>query len=250
MKIIDDLINKFRFGFKSDENIDSHAILFRNLDSHSDNISISEKIEMIRKVHKLSTKVMAAIMGVSYRTYKYYEDGSVEPNAKSIARLSSFTGVSAAWILGISKSVYDEETILALEEDYIHLDSDSHPVFAILAEGYYVTLFPLITGYLDERYSEIKNRRAVYTLQKRANIIFLLNMFIIDCVEKELFYIDLDGKIRLSMWDAFAVSNKIFISLKNLVYIHDSPPQIDKIVENSEVLFDMEAELRKIEQDR
>ncbi|GGD05118.1 helix-turn-helix domain-containing protein [Pontibacillus salipaludis] len=66
--------------------------------------SVSERLKLLRKEHKLSQKDVSQILGISESGYGYYEQGRNEPSIDMINKLADRYNVTADYLLGRSDS--------------------------------------------------------------------------------------------------------------------------------------------------
>lgn len=61
----------------------------------------SDRLKGLRKAQKRSQKELAALLGVTVRSYQYYEGGSYEPSYDRLVLLAKHLKVSTDYLLGL-----------------------------------------------------------------------------------------------------------------------------------------------------
>lgn len=59
-----------------------------------------ERIKRLRIERNILQKHIAEHLGVTVRTYQYYESGELEPNLKNLVKLADYIKVSTDYLLG------------------------------------------------------------------------------------------------------------------------------------------------------
>ncbi len=81
------------------------------------------RLRDLRKAKKVSQSTVAQVIGVSARTYAYYESEAREANYYTLKKLSKYFNVSIDYILGASDLPYrDSELALELDEERILIE--------------------------------------------------------------------------------------------------------------------------------
>jgi len=65
-------------------------------------MTLHERLIELKESKQLLQKDIAAELGLSLRTYQYYERGDREPNASVLIVMSKYFGVSVDYLLGIT----------------------------------------------------------------------------------------------------------------------------------------------------
>jgi len=79
----------------------------------------AERLIQLKNERNLLQKDIAAALGLSLRTYQYYEKGQMEPTLSNIIKLSQFFHVSSDWLLGLSDDRINNEEAAAMEEPQV-----------------------------------------------------------------------------------------------------------------------------------
>ena len=61
---------------------------------------LTERLKLLRKEQRVYQRELAEYLGVSVRTYQFYESGHNEPNIKSLIALADFYGVTIDYLVG------------------------------------------------------------------------------------------------------------------------------------------------------
>lgn len=61
---------------------------------------LTERLKLLRKERRVYQRELAEYLGVSVRTYQFYESGHNEPNIKSLIALADFYGVTIDYLVG------------------------------------------------------------------------------------------------------------------------------------------------------
>ena len=61
---------------------------------------LTERLKLLRKEQRVYQRELAEDLGVSVRTYQFYESGHNEPNIKSLIALADFYGVTIDYLVG------------------------------------------------------------------------------------------------------------------------------------------------------
>ena len=72
-------------------------------------VKLEERLKTLRKEQKFRQSDVAERLGISVRTYQYYESGGHRPDYETLFALADVFGVSTDYLLGRSDS---RETIL------------------------------------------------------------------------------------------------------------------------------------------
>ena len=67
-------------------------------------MSISIRLEELRREAGLNKAETAKALGLSYKTYIGYESGKREPRSKRLIKIAKFFGVSVDYLLGRTKA--------------------------------------------------------------------------------------------------------------------------------------------------
>lgn len=59
-----------------------------------------DRLKGLRKAKAVTQKTMAEYLGVTDRSYRYYEAGDLEPNHATTIRLADYFGVTIDYLLG------------------------------------------------------------------------------------------------------------------------------------------------------
>ncbi len=97
-------------------------INFSHKSQEDNNMSIGEKISLIRKNENLSQEAFGEILGVSRQAISKWESDMSVPDIENLIIISKRFGVSVGWILGIEdeeKEKLSKEDISAVLEDYL-----------------------------------------------------------------------------------------------------------------------------------
>ena len=81
--------------------------------------NFSERLIQLKHERNLLQKDIAAALGLSLRTYQYYEKGQMEPTLGNIVKLSQFFRVSSDWLLGLTDNRNSNEEAATLERPAI-----------------------------------------------------------------------------------------------------------------------------------
>lgn len=65
-------------------------------------MTLHERLIELKESKQLLQKDIAAELGLSLRTYQYYEHGDREPNASVLIAMSKYFNVSVDYLLGIT----------------------------------------------------------------------------------------------------------------------------------------------------
>ena len=133
------------------------------------NVNLGLKIDALSYKYGFLKKNIASIFGISYRNFHKFVIGQSALPAFRIRLLCSFFGVSPSYLLGISKEMYEESSILCLESA---LWTYSHGVF-ILREDNLRECFSL---FVKDEYANAERRAYYFSLEQRAFIIFYINV--------------------------------------------------------------------------
>jgi len=242
MGTIIDLLNAVKEGLTNKKEVVPYDMLLNNIKHNMTKTTSAERLKIVRATYKASGKLVARAMGIAYRNYQKYESGDTEPSPEAIRRLSCFTGISPSWLLGISDEIYDEGTITAIENSLIFKDDQGLSYFIFGNESQHFKIFPLNYDSLDERYADLEQRRKIYSLTVRANIIYLINVYVINGFVKNCFGINDKGEAYV---DWLTVLDKVrdeTFCLMHTVYIAGAP---DDKVNPTKTLLDVQAELDK-----
>ena len=63
---------------------------------------LGQRLKDLRKQKKVGQKEVAELLGLSLRTYQFYESGDNEPNIKTLTALADFYGVTIDYLVGHS----------------------------------------------------------------------------------------------------------------------------------------------------
>lgn len=63
-------------------------------------IILAERMQLLRKERKLTQKDVAAHLGITVRTYQYYEGDDHRPDLETIVALADFYNVTTDYLLG------------------------------------------------------------------------------------------------------------------------------------------------------
>ena len=61
---------------------------------------LAERIKLLRKERRYYQRELAEHLGVSVRTYQFYESGHNEPSIKSLIALADLYGVTTDYLVG------------------------------------------------------------------------------------------------------------------------------------------------------
>jgi len=126
----------------------------------------------IRDKYDLQAKNMADIVGIAYRNYQNYENGSVTP-FKKLCIIADFFAVSLDWLVGRSSDAYNDSVISLLESNckYNRPNHKSDGWFLDRYNMYALKWKDLHKDYLNE-----KRRKEKFTLEARAEILTYINL--------------------------------------------------------------------------
>lgn len=137
----------------------------------------SERFKLLRLAYNLSGKDIVDILGIkSAALITFWENGTNVPSLDLFNKLPMQFGVSPLWLLGYSSNIFDDE-VLSLAEDRILNTADYFDDKKV----YLARNFQWITP----EYLNVGQRRMVYSLSVRANLIFLFNRYI-SCLNEQL----------------------------------------------------------------
>lgn len=128
-------------------------------------LSFSDRIKLLRTSYKLSTRELASILDIKAPSIAAWESGKSQPTLEMFKRICNLFAVSADFMLGNSSIAYNEEFLLNLEKMLIN--------YKLYTGATVMQTLTFPNKYLDE-----ESRIANYSHGMRANIIFLLYMFI------------------------------------------------------------------------
>ena len=74
------------------------------------------RLKELRKEKKLTQQELADIIGVTKRTYIYWEKGERIPKSDKAQQLADYFGVSVAYLLGYSEYVDSQEAVYQLQQ--------------------------------------------------------------------------------------------------------------------------------------
>lgn len=148
----------------------------------TENKTLGAKLKIIRNVYNLLGKDMAQIMGSTYRNYLKYEAEDMEPSANRLAKLSSYTGISMEWMMGISKKPYNKEFITEIEKSIWTRNKKGELKLTkniiIETKNYETQIFPFKDMLIFSIYENFNERDYYYTLDARAQIIVLIRKYL------------------------------------------------------------------------
>jgi len=61
---------------------------------------LAERLKLLRQERRFYQRELAEYLGISIRTYQFYESGHNEPNVKSLIALADFYGVTIDYLVG------------------------------------------------------------------------------------------------------------------------------------------------------
>lgn len=61
---------------------------------------LAERLKLLREERRFYQRELAKLLGISVRTYQFYESGHNEPNVKSLIKLADFYGVTIDYLVG------------------------------------------------------------------------------------------------------------------------------------------------------
>ena len=61
---------------------------------------VGERLKALRKEKGKKQREMAELLGLSLRTYQFYESGDYDPNLPNLVRLADYFQVSTDYLLG------------------------------------------------------------------------------------------------------------------------------------------------------
>lgn len=128
-------------------------------------VSFNDRIKLLRTSYKLSTRELASILDIKAPSIAAWESGKSQPTLEMFKRICNLFAVSADFMLGNSSIAYNGEFLLNLEKLLINYK---------LYTG--DTVMQALT--FPNKYLDVESRIAIYSHGMRANIIFLLYMFI------------------------------------------------------------------------
>jgi len=62
--------------------------------------TFSERIKQLRMERHILQKDIAEHLGITVRTYQYYESGELEPNLEKLLKIANFFDVTTDYLLG------------------------------------------------------------------------------------------------------------------------------------------------------
>lgn len=65
-------------------------------------MQLPDALKRLRKTYKVTQKEAASILGISERTYQYYEYGKLEPSIKALIVLADHYNISLDYLCGRS----------------------------------------------------------------------------------------------------------------------------------------------------
>lgn len=132
----------------------------------------SKRFKLVRTTYKFTIIEFASTFEiVTKTTVGAWEKETIIPSADVLADLSSFFGISLDWFAGFSDVPYTEDSIKNAEK-YV-----MNKVFEIDKRKVYIHRIP-------EDYLNTEQRKKVYSLPVRANIIVLLHCSYIPFIKK------------------------------------------------------------------
>ena len=124
-----------------------------------------QQIKILRTKYKLSIKNLSDILDIkSTSNIAYWESNKVFPQFSLFRRITLLFGISADWLIGHSNEPYNETFISAIENKIINNLSEmkKNNTFQILFEN------------LPKKWLSYESRKTTYSLDERADIIFLM----------------------------------------------------------------------------
>lgn len=104
-----------------------------------------ERLLKLREEKNLTKTYMGKLIGITRQAYSKYEEGKSEPDMKTIAKLASFFGVNAEYLMGetddptpvdskeeINSAFYDFDNLTEEEKEYLEAQLE---IFRKLKEG-------------------------------------------------------------------------------------------------------------------
>lgn len=64
------------------------------------NVILGERLKLLRKERRVYQRELAERLELTLRGYQFYEDGTNEPNIKSLIALADFYGVTIDYLVG------------------------------------------------------------------------------------------------------------------------------------------------------
>lgn len=218
-----------------------HYLFYLDSDLESD-LNLGGRLIKLKDHYHLLSKDMASIMGVTYQTYQRYETNKLIPNYYSLTNLSIFTGVSLNWLVGTSPELFCEDDILRIENHFLTYNDKGEYYLAadIPSIGNQVKIYPSNGFFLAEEYYDLEKRRNLYSIEVRANIVYLLNKFLISCCEKSTFCIDQrpnHKEVVLDFSRVFGIDS--YILLNELIFIKGNPLHRDYTTKRETPLYEI-----------
>lgn len=133
-------------------------------------MNFSNKLKLIKNCYKLQRKEMALILGITYQGFLKYINKQAMPGFDKVVELSNYFCISLDWIGGTTNCPYNEEQILSKEKELFTTDFEIYQNI----NGEKHKIFPIICN-IPEDYKNQKQRKQLYTLSTRSNIIYLIN---------------------------------------------------------------------------
>ena len=130
----------------------------------------SERFKNIRQAHHLGIRDVSALLNVkSSGNITSWEQQKLIPSLDMLNNIISNFAVSADWLLGYSDELYNKKVISTIEKELLSK--------TIELNGINIPIIRKVSWIPDE-YWDYELRDKTYSLAVRANIIFLLHIYI------------------------------------------------------------------------
>lgn len=129
-----------------------------------------KKFTILRNSHNLGIRDVASILNTkSPSNISSWEQYRLIPSLDVLCDILTLFAVSADWLLGYTDEPYDEKVILTIERSLFNETIENNGVNIPLLRK---------VSWMTEEYWDVELRSKTYSLPVRANLIFLLHIYI------------------------------------------------------------------------